>query len=312
MAFKFYIDSQLTDQPDNDTELVTTIKRDSDLGGMLITQDVTLVYSANNNPEAGTISGYAYLKAAFDSGTCNEVSVEIRDEEGATETYQVYIGVMKVPSMTVKEGVINLSTKIDDNSFYSYIKNNRNIPFNLYATKSKNGVTIIPPQIYEVDMFVSATGVYHSTAGNTFRGYRIYDVFKFVLQAISDGVVGFESDFLQNAPGASLSPNDPIQLFLFDGAALSNPNTNPSLLVTFDQLLREVNKAKNLSFYIDQTDPSAPVFRLEPVEWFYNGLNVYEFDEPLEILTSVKSTKIYGTVKVGAEYNPKGSPPTYT
>jgi hypothetical protein len=147
MAFKFYLDGLLTDQPTNDNALVTTIKRDSDLGGFLTTQDVTLEYSADNAISAGEVSGYTYLKSKFDSGTCNEVNVVIYDQISSTESRRVYTGVMKVPSMVIKEGYVSITTKIDDNSFYSYIKNNQNVKFNLYATKTKNGEAITPPQV---------------------------------------------------------------------------------------------------------------------------------------------------------------------
>jgi len=307
MAFKFYIDGYLTDQPNNDMALVTTIKRDSDLGGFLTTQDVTLEYSANNNLATGEISGYAYLKAAFDSGTCNEVEVVIFDVISATESYRVYTGVMKVPSMIVDEQRVGLSTKIEDNSFYSFIKNNRNVKFNLYATRSKNNVLITPPQIYEVDLFNSDTAVYGSTVGNLYQGYRIYDVLSYIISAISDDKVAFQSDYLQNMPGAPLSPTDPIELFLFDGNALVNPNTNPAISVSFDDCIRELYKLKNLSFYIDQTDPDNPVLRLEDAAWFFVSSNLIDFDEPLELKTSVKSSKIFGTIKVGSKYNPTGA-----
>lgn len=312
MAFKFYLDGFLTDQPNNDTELITTIKRDSDLSGFLTTQDVTLVYSANNDLASGEISGYAYLKAAFDSGTCNEVDVTIYDEISSTETYRVYTGVMKVPAMTIMEGVVTLSTKIEDNSFYAYIKNNKNIKFSLYATKSKNGEAITPCQIYEVDMFNSAAGVYGSTIGYLYRGYRVYDVLRFLVPALSDNKVTFESDFLTSMSGAPATPSDPIELFIFDGQALVKANYSPNVMVSFEEITRELFKLKNLSFYIDQTDPDAPVLRLESADWFYVQSNILTFDEPKEIKTSIKPSKLYGTIKVGSDYNPGGSAPQYT
>lgn len=230
MAFKFYIDGQLTDQPDNDTQLVTTIRRDDDLKGFFTTQDVTLVYSANNAPESGTVSGYTLLKTAFDSGTCNELEMEVRDEVSDTVTNRIYTGVIKVPSMIVDEQKMQIKSKIDDNSFYSYIKNNQNVQFNLYATKTKNGQPITPPQVYRVDMFQSEPFQQLSGIGNYYYGYRVYDVLKFIVPAISDNKVTFESEFLTTMPGEPLlTPDDPIELFIFDGYALSHPNTSPAM-----------------------------------------------------------------------------------
>jgi len=303
MAFKFYIDGFLTDQPDNDTELITTIKRDGDLHALLVTQEVTLSYSANNDLDSGTISGYTYLKNAFDTGTCNEAEIIVWDEQTATETYRVYTGVVKVPSISISEGDLKLSCKIDDNSFYSYIKNNKNIKFNLYSTKTKNGETIVPPNIYEVDMFDSLTGLDLSGIGNLYRGYRLFDVMSFLVAAISDNKVSFASTLLEV---------DYKSLFLFDGFALREPNSQPSIAISFQECVDEIYKIKNTAFIVDQTDPENPVLRLELDSYFYMGLNVISFDDIKDIKTSVDASRIFATIKVGADYNPGGAASVYT
>lgn len=299
MALKFYIDDQLTDEPDNARALITMIKRDSALGGFLTTQEVTLVYSLIT-PPAGAISGYQYLKDMFDSGTCNEATVVIYDVQSATETFRLYTGVIKIPSIEILEQPSRLSVKLDDNSFYSYIKNNRNVEFDLFASRTKNGLTITPPPVYEVNFFDSATGALVGYPGNYIMGYRIYDVLRFLVPAISDNKVIFESTYLTSNPFG-------IEIFIFDGFAMANPNSSPSIIISFDRILRELNKLKNLSFYIDQTDPEAPVFRLEEAGYFYIGSDVTTFEDPMNIKTTIKASKIYGTIKVGSEYNPGGS-----
>lgn len=293
--FKFYIDNQLTDQPVTDTDLVTTLKRDRELGGFLTTQEVTLTYSANNDLEAGTVSGFTLLKNLFDLGTCREAEIVIYDEQSSTETFRVYTGVIKVPSMQVQEQELSLSCKIEDNSYYAYIKNNKNVKFSLYATTTKNGQIVEPPPIYEIDFFDSYTGVYNSVLGYYYQGYRIYDVLKFLVPALSDNKVSFESDFLRTAVN---------QLMLFDGAALRQPNTSPNITISFLELTTELFKLKNLGFYIDITDPDAPILRLEPQGWFYAGANGLSFEEPLLVKASVKAEKLYGTIRAGSNYNP--------
>ncbi len=61
MAFKYYLDGQLTDAPISDKELSTTIKRDRALGILTITQDADIVYNGNNGLNPLEISGYSYL-----------------------------------------------------------------------------------------------------------------------------------------------------------------------------------------------------------------------------------------------------------
>jgi len=293
MAFQFYLDGQLTNQPDNDTDLITTIKRNSDQGGFLITQDVTLKYSATNATLTGMISGYAYLLSRFESGTCNEVDIEVYDQVSTNQTNRIYTGVISINSIQINEQEVSMTMKIDDNSYYSFIKNNRNIKFNTYATRTKNQEIIVPPQIYEVNMFWSATGAYGSSIGILYRGYRIYDLLAFLVPAISDNRVTFESDYLQ----------EDIQLFLFDGSALANHDTDPNIIVSFDQIMKELFKLKNISFYINQTDPDNPILRVEPTDWFYQDSTIYTVIEPQKVITSIKTDNVYGTISVGSTNN---------
>lgn len=302
MAFKFYIDGQLTDSPSNEVDLVTNFKRDADLGGFVITQEIQLVYNGNNDLDTGVISGYAYLKSKFESGSCNLCEVVITDQISGTQTNRIYTGVIAVPDMIVSEQEINLSCKIEDNSFYSYIHNNKNIKYNLYSNRTKNNQLITPCQIYEVDMFWSATGVYGSSIGVLYRGYRVFDVLSYIVSAISDNKVSFASDYLTQE----------VQLFLFDGQALISHDTDPNVLVSFGEIISELFKLKNVGFFIDQTDPDNPILRLEDAEWFFTENTVMTFSDVKQIATSIKTDKIFGTVQVGSEYNPGGSDPIFT
>lgn len=302
MGFQIYIDGQLTDQPGEDMQLSTTIKRDSDMGAFLITQDASISYVLNNDEPPGATSGYTLLRNAYDSGTCNELTVKIYDQISNTQTNLVYTGVISVPDMEVDLQRNKITSKISDNSFYSYISNNKKVPFDLYATKTKNGEPITPPTVYEVDMFDSATGTYLGFTDNFWKGYRLYDVLSFLVPAISDNKVTFASDYLTSGD---------IELFIFNGAALVSPNTSPAVTVSLEQILDELRKLKNLSFYIDQTDPDAPVLRLEDYGWFFGQSDILTFTEPLEVKSNIKTSKLYGTVRVGSGYNPGGSGPTY-
>jgi hypothetical protein len=299
MAFKFYIDGQLTDQPVNDTALSTTIRRDQSIGGMVVTQDVRMIYNGNNDLEPGTVSGYTLLKNAFDTGTCNELVINIYDEVSSDRTDFIYAGVIKVPSVQIDEQRILASVAVQDNSFYSYINNNKSIEYNCNSVKTKNRLDITPPDVYEVDCFDSTTGIYGSSIGFKYRGHRVYDVFRFIIAAISDNKIGFESLFLQNEP----------ELFIFDGFALINANTDPTVKTSFSKLFDEVNKIKNMAFYIDTTDQLNPILRIEDKQSLFSGVQIYDFEDIKELTSRVKTDNIYGTVRVGATDNDGGAAP---
>lgn len=297
MAFKFYIDNQLTDQPDNDMDLLTSIKRDKQFGAQLITQDVELSYTGNNDLATGTISGYTYIKSLFDSSVCQEAAVQIYDEVSPSETYLLFRGVIKIPQVIMNEHEPNLSFKVQDDSFYAYIANNRDLKIDFRSTKSKNGVDITPIDVYSLDLFNSATGVFGSSIGVYYHGYRIVDVFAFIIRVISDNKISFRSDYFD---GMIPEP------FLLKGQDILSPYTvyplaqEPVYEVSFSEVFDELNKIKNLSFYIDQSDPENPVFVLENTEATYSSTSVYTFEDLKEIRTTVNTDNLYATVRVGS------------
>jgi len=299
MAFRFYLDGQLTDQPMNDMELSTTIKRNSSLGALLITQDVELSYNGNNDPEPLEISGYSYLKGKFDTGSCQEVAIRIIDNSDPTQTIEIYNGVIKVPSIRFDLQRVVAKCKVQDNSFYAYINNNKSIKYDIQSPTTKNGVLISPPPAYDVDVFLGCDGTALLTPA---KGYRVYDVFQYLVSAISDNKVAFYSNFLQTEP----------EVFIFDGFALQNQGATPSVKTSFGALFNEMNKIFNLSFYIDNTDPTNPTMIMEKTSDLFSGLNQVEFLDIKDLQSNIREDNLYGTVKAGSDYNPIGSDQVYT
>lgn len=307
MAFEFYIDGQLTDQPVNDTQLVTKIMRDNDLKNLTKTQEVQLIYAANNNPPSGTVSGYAYLKSLFDDAICNEAELKVYDIAGPTTTRLIYTGVIKLVQLNFEEQVRTITTRVQDNSFWSYINNNKDLKVDLRAVLSKNKVPVTEIDKYDVDMFDSYTGAYGLSGGLYYRAYSVYDVFAFIVTCISDGKVGFASDYLADMD---------YPLFLMKGISIVTPvSTIPSqpeveYLVSFSDLFIEIDKIKNIFFYIDDSDPDAPILRIEDYESGYGGTLIYSFNDIKEITTRVDTDRLIGNVQVGSDVTADGVTPT--
>ena len=299
MAFQFYLDGQLTDQPMNDMELSTTIKRSSSLGALLITQDVDLEYNGNNAPDPFTISGYLYLKSKFDSGSCQEVAIRITDNSNPISTVEIYNGVIKIPSLEFDLQQAICKSKVQDNSFYAYINNNKSIKYDIQSTTTKNGLAITPPTPYDVTLFDGCTGL---AIPDTYQGYRVYDVLTYLVAAISDNKVGFYSNFLQSEP----------EVMVFDGFAIGHALTAPAVKLSFIELYSELSNSFNLSFYVDTTDPSTPTLVMEPSNQLFTGLNTFQFTDIKEMSCGIREDNLYGTVVAGVDFNPGGSDQVYT
>jgi hypothetical protein len=304
MAFLFYIDGQLIDQPINDTDLSSSIKRDRRLNNLLVTQDVELELNANNDLPVGTISGYAYLKNLFDSGACNEAEIKIYDVFSNTDTRLFYVGTIKIPSIKFEYHTQTLKTKIQDNSFYSYINNNKNLEVNLSAIVTKSDFLLTQISKYSLNLFNHNTCVYGSTTGAYYEAYLVYDVFDLIVRAISDNKISFYSQFL-------IDLNE--KPFLCKGQDLLNPYTiypnaqEPVIKLTFEKLFDEMRKLYNVFFWIDTTDLNNPILRLETYDTSFNDGIAYSFNDIKELNVSIDAQSIYSKVLVGSNKVTSGS-----
>jgi len=302
MAFKFYLDGQLTDSPVNEFDLSTTIDRDNETEGILITQDVQLQYNGNNALNPGEVSGYTVLLDAFDTGTCNELLIDIYDEVSDTLTLHVYQGVIKVPSIEVDLHRMIVSTKVQDNSFYAYLSNNQSIDYNFVSPSSKNGVAITPAVQTDVNFFNPVDCQYNSLKLR--KGVNINDAFDFIVRALSDNKVSFYSFSLQQEP----------VLFLFTGHALTlaNSGDDSELITSFEQMMSELKKVRNVGYYIDRTNLDNPVLIIEDLDMIYGGNNFFEFTDIKELTATVNTDDIYASIKVGSKRLADGANPNYT
>ena len=301
MAFRFYLDGQLTDAPINEFELSTSIERDSDTEGININQDVQIAYNENNNLNPYEVSGYALMYNAFDQGTCNELLIDIYDEISDSETIHIYQGVIKVPSINWDLQNRTVSSKVQDNSFYSYINNNQSIEYNFVSPKSKNGVTITPPFQTAVSFFSTITCLYNTVSPR--KGININDAFDFLVRALSDNKVSFYSWSLQQEP----------VLFLFTGSAmtLNNAGSQSELITSFESLYSEIKKVRNIGYYINRTDLDNPVLIIEDLDLMYGGNNFYQFTDIKEMVSEVNSDNIYAIINVGSKKLADGANPNY-
>ena len=309
MAFLFYLDDQLTDQPINDMGLSTNIKRDDSLGAIFVKQEVKLEYAATNATLVNRISGFEYLKSIWDAGLCSECTIKIINQISNTQSIDHFQGVIKIADLEFDEQKIFVAAEVTDNSFSAYVNNNKSVKAALTSDRTKSKQPITPPSFYDVTFFDSNTGVYDTDV----KMYRIYDVFKFLIPAITDNKVTFESTFLTSSD---------TEIFLTRGNAILFPGTEPdeAIQISFSELYDEVKKipvnsdlAEPIGFFIDGTDPENPVLRLENESYFFNSTTVYTFSDIKELKTYAKIDKLYSSVKVGSTATIDGwAPDGYT
>lgn len=280
MSYVYLLDGVDRGAPVNDKDLLTTIKRGANLDGFLVTQDADLVWQGD---------AYTYLYNKFNSDNyCSEVEVDIIDECENGQVFDIYTGIIKMSTLKFEEQTCTARGKVMDNSFYSYINNNKSYGVSPTQNGTKNGVEISPPDIWEIRVFDPSTGVYDLT---TRKAYRVYDLLEHAITVITDGRVGFVSDFLWNQSE---------ELFLTTGNALSVSGNAAIFTYSFDKLYSELNKIFNLSFFIETDLYQLPTLRIEPKGYFYSNSTGVTFSDIKELTVSVDETKLYGTVLLGS------------
>lgn len=276
-----FFDGTEVSSPTNWPDLTTTIRRGTDLDGFLITQDANFVWIT---------TAYDYLYDKFwNEYFCSEVEVEIIEQCEGGEVREIYNGIIKVADLVFNDHECSVQCMVEDRSFNAYIYNNRNQEVSPTQNGTKNGVEIDPPPIWELDAFNPANPANPPNYRN--RGYRVYDLLEHAITVITDGKVGFVSDFLWNQSE---------ELFLTTGLALSVPETVPTFVYSFEKLYSELNKQFNLAFFIEENLYNLPTLRIEPKEYFYSTEPGFTFEDLRDLKISVDKNKLYGTVLLGS------------
>jgi len=293
ILYRYTIDGVIITEPENIQgwdKLVTTIKRDSStLKGLLVTQDVELVF-------VGSMFDY-FKNKYFNESICQDVPVLVEQsfDEGNNFTFihrgKVFVSDLKIDLL---KGVVTV--KVQDDSFYARINNNKNIQTSILAGSTKNGIAIPACNFYKTSMFVPATGVLvpDGTPAGTRNAFKVIDVMRYLVRFMSDNEVEFESDFL----------DDDLQLMITQGFSIRVDGiVTPMWEVSYQQMFDNIRKCRDIGWTIEYpTDTTTkPVLRLELKSYFFTETDSLIFADPEKIKTSVKTDEIYAVIRAGSQ-----------
>lgn len=285
--YRFFIDGNEVPEVDNIQgwdKLVTSVKRDSsDLKGLLVSQDVKLVFIGDTYQ--------FFLNKFYNVGICDETEILIQYEYDSTGWHILHEGVIKTPSLELDEIRGEATAAIQDNSFYAKINNNKNIPTVPDSGISKNGVAIDPAPKYDVGVFDCSDASSLGTAPM----FWLTDVIKFMVAFMSDGEMGFESDFL----------NNDLLIMVCDGRALRT-KVDPGGLVlnwstTFLKIFDNLVKNRLVSFLIEDDGTGKKILRIEDADYFYQNDITNTFTNPATLKTSVDTRSLYSAITFGSD-----------
>lgn len=296
MMYRYYLNGQLLkNEPAKWEDRATTIKRDYTIKGILRIQEGSLIFSGD---------GYSYL---FDLrkrvGYCEEVDIVIEKSNDGNNWRLAFKGIIFMSQVELLEKQKYAVCKLQDDSYYAKINNNKSLPCTIGAGKSKNGVDITVPPITLITLFDPATALYFSALGGFghTQSYLAIDVFKYFIAFMTDGEVDFKST-LFDVGGARykthLTVGRACRTYTdgCDDEAFSKniPEEN------FSNFIKELDHNNNLFFIIERAG-GRPVFRLEQYDYFFGSDDVIHSCENIdELKTKTDIERIYSGVKLGS------------
>ena len=294
---QFLLDDIIFDAPKGWEEIETTIKRDYEYNSVLANQDTDVDFT-------GEAYDYLYTKLRTD-GYCTKIKFEVRISDDGITYRTLLRGNLFMSDIQFNERTCTATVKIEDNSYFAMINNNKSISTTLDSGKSKNGVSITTPPVYQVDFLNIASLVVARADVNC---YRVYDAFEYLIKFMSDGRLQFTSDYLQTT---SFTDEMEGSLLGFGWKGLcittginirngSGTNDFSQSQFSFDDLFNEINRRIPLVLIVENPYGEYPTIRIENRDYQYTNANIFTATDVYEVISKVDTKSIYAKVNVGS------------
>lgn len=301
--FKFFLNQiETSEAPEGWEDYNTTLKNDSDLKGLFKLSDTSLTFWGD---------GYTTIKNAFDTdGHCGQMDFEVRQYNGASVYTSVFTGILFLKNVEFGEGINGsyAKCKIEDNSFFAKVFNNRNLKAKIYSTFSKNGEVITACPYNRLQYFNPSSGSYYvmfTPTGNYVRNntcFTLFDLLTYMVAFVSDGEMDFYSDTF--GTGGIYEEYVVTNEFTVrysqtaSGVTQSLFETNwPE--INFADCFKELDKEFNLGF-VAGFDGSRAYLRVEAIDYLFPTTVLHTFQSVANIRQKTYEPKLYGKLIAGS------------
>ena len=173
-------DFTIVGQPDGLSELRHRIYYSNELSGYLEEFAGQLTFYG---------SEYTYLRRRFFSNGCAVIPIVLTDGIGLQLTANLFLN-----DATWQIDRQAVTCEVVDDSYLSLIDNNKGIKAFVNVPRSKNDLPITA--VEQTDLKFKAYDVVNNTDTPADRhGVRVYDALRTLIEFMSDGLIGFESNF---------------------------------------------------------------------------------------------------------------------
>lgn len=308
MLYRFFLDGNLISHPMDWEKFNTTIRRDIQSSSINVIQNYDLTFNGDE---------YRYFQNRVKTlGFCesSEIYIEYSEDNG-NNWYEFHRGVIYLTDITFDQKRNEAQAKVQDNSFYAYINNNKDLGVYPYNTETKNGEPLTPLNLKKIQMYDCATGLplpIISVNGYEYKGYKVFDLFELIISYISDNKIKFKSDCFGIG-------GDYENILLTTGYVVRYSNSNAVAgvnleqwkanwkQISFMQLFNEMHKRFNLTYWIEYIAGS-PYLRVEKNISSYTNNQLNLSDSLIdELEVSIDKDLLYSQIVLGSnktEYYP--------
>lgn len=275
--FRFYLDNTLVTDPINWTDFSETIERDDVIKGLLPKYEIKLQFNAG---------GFDYIYSQYtQNGFCKLVELKVDYSCDGINFNTILQGYIFLTECKFNLNKCIVDCEVEDNNFGARIYRNKSIKVYIDTDKTKNEETLVTTTFNNIDFFIPSTGVY---AGVTRKVFEVHDTFRFLIEFMSDNLVGFESTYLAT-----------LNLNLISGQGIRVPASGLSPFISFEDLFKEVNKKYPIAFTMITGSDGRPTIKIEEEGYFFNQTSSIQIDNIEDLRQSFNNEVLYSSVKFG-------------
>lgn len=298
MRFQVTFDgSTVVDNPIGWDEITTTITQVEDVRGLVVQQESSVQFEG---------TAYSYLKSAYDSNYCASVTCDYDLDCGSGFT-SFYKGIILLKD--VEFDIYNCIAAVDvkDDSYLAKIQNNKKAKAVIDVGISKNGdplaPNITPVTPISIEFLNPDDGMSYSSAKTGREVYRVYDTLRFLIDYMTDGTVGFESDYFNTGEG---------QYTYITTGLIASTGAGTAPNISYEDFFNELNKLFNIGFAIEESGGN-PVIRIENITALFNSTTTAVFNNVNSLKLSTDIDVLYASVRVGDSNHTKADDlPTFS
>lgn len=188
-----------------------------------------------------------------------------------------------------------VSCQIVDRGFFAKIRNNVNIGFSLGAPDSKLGEDISSAvaitDVQEIRFMNLPVPI--TIPGFGRKSMTAYDALNYLVAAMSDGQIGFVSNYLTPVVGQETA-------HILSGRQLRGDTIDIGPVVSWNELFGDLSKLYNLAFAVEEYNVGQWRIRVEPIDYFRQSQSINLFDVDAGVTESIDTSMLYASAIVGS------------